>query len=277
MPRMVTSLAAALALAWLLIVALAYFFQERFVYLPQRTLDASPVDIGLPFESVYVTTADGVRLHGWYIPARAKRGVMLFFHGNAGNISHRLDSLRLFNQLGLATFIIDYRGYGLSEGSPSESGTYKDAGAAWRFLTEERGHPPDEIVLFGRSLGGAVAVWLATRHRPAAVIAESTFTSLRDLARVHYPYLPTGLLLRIGYPTLSRMPLIKCPVLIVHSKQDDIVPYALGERLFQAAKEPKNLLPISGGHNEGFLVSGKVYVGGLDAFLDEVLPTKKPP
>lgn len=271
MQRMVSSLTAALALGWLLIVALAYFFQDRFVYLPQRTLDGSPAEIGLPFESLNFSAADGVRLHGWYVPARAKRGVLLSFYGNAGNISHRLDSLRLFNRLGLTTFIIDYRGYGLSEGSPSELGIYKDAEAAWRVLTEERGHAAGEIVLFGRSLGGAVAIWLATRHRPAALIAESTFTSMRDLARVHYPYLPTGLLVRIGYPSLSRIPLIKCPALIVHSKQDEIVPYALGERLFQAAKEPKNLLTISGGHNEGFLISRKVYVGGLDAFLEEML------
>lgn len=211
MTRMFVSLVKALLFAWLLVATLMYFFQPGFVYLPRRTLDASPADIGLRYQSIHFMARDGVRLHGWYVPARAKRGVLLFFHGNAGNISHRLDSLRIFNRLGLSTFIIDYRGYGLSEGTPSEAGTYQDAEAAWRLLTEQRRHDASEIVVFGRSLGAAVAVWLAARHRPAGLIAESTFTSIRDLARVHYPFLPTGLLVRIEYPTLLPHPLASLP------------------------------------------------------------------
>ena len=159
----------------------------------------------------------------------------------------------MFHRLGLSTFIIDYRGYGQSEGSPSEQGTYLDAEAAWRYLVEERGVPPDQIIVFGESLGGAVAAWLAQTHSPQALILLSTFTSIPDIGAQTYPFMPVRMLARIQYNTLARMPEINCPVLIVHGQEDEIVPYGHGQQLFEAANQPKEFLEIKGSHNEGSL------------------------
>ena len=193
--------------------------------------------------------------------------VVLFCHGNAGNISHRLESIALFHRLGLSVLIFDYRGYGDSEGKPDEQGTYRDARAAWRHLRELRGVAGDDIILFGRSLGAAVAAWLAARERPRAVILESAFTSAASLGAEHYPWLPVDLLLRHRYDTLARVSEIRAPLLVVHSRDDEIVPFHHGRALFDAAAEPKRLLEIRGGHNDGFLASGAVYRDALAAFL----------
>ena len=268
---MLITLASFMLLGYLAIAATLYIFQPRFVYYPARELDTSPQSIGLDFESVHIHTADGIRLHAWLVPARPARGHVLFLHGNAGNISHRIQTLRIFNQLGLTTLIIDYRGYGLSDGEPTESGTYQDAEAAWRFLTEQRGVSAEDIVVIGRSLGGAVAIWLATQHRAAGLVVESSFTSVAELSKRFYPYLPTSLLVRIRYPSLARIKQLECPVLIVHSPEDDIVPYAHGKRLFQAAREPKRFVSISGEHNYGFLQDERRYVAGLDGFITTLL------
>jgi hypothetical protein len=192
---------------------------------------------------------------------------LLFFHGNAGNISHRLDSIRIFADLGLDVFIFDYRGYGLSEGSPSEPGTYRDATAAWRWLTGERGLAPGQILLFGRSLGAAVALELATRVEPAGVILESAFTSVPDLGAAIYPWLPVRLLSRYRYDNLGRIASVRAPLLVVHSRGDEIVPFRQGQALFAAASEPKRFLELQGGHNDGFLASGVGYRRGLAEFL----------
>ncbi len=193
-------------------------------------------------------------------------GVILFFHGNGGNISHRLGSLEMFHRLGLSTFIIDYRGYGQSEGSPSEQGTYLDAEAAWRYLVEERQIPPTQIIVFGELLGGAVAAWLAQTHSPQALILLSTFTSIPDMGAQTYPFMPVRLLARIQYNTLARMSEINCPVLIVHGQEDEIVPYGHGQRLFELANQPKEFLEIKGSHNEGVIISAVQYEAGLATF-----------
>ncbi len=247
-----------------------YFFQSRLLYLPNlpsRELIAMPDTVGLAYEAVTITTDDGVTLDGWFIPARQARGVLVFFHGNAGNISHRLDSLKVFNDLGLATLIFDYRGYGRSQGQPSEQGTYRDAEATWRYLVEERRIAAQDIVLFGRSLGAAIAVHLAIEHTPKALILESAFTSVPDMAAEVYPFLPVRWLARFRYDTEAYLQSVSCPVLIVHSREDDIIPFAHGRRLFAVAHEPKQLLEIRGGHNDGFVVSRQTYVDGLDTFL----------
>ncbi|MCI0590718.1 MAG: lysophospholipase [Gammaproteobacteria bacterium] len=266
---MVISLVFAVIGAWVFLALILYFFQPYFIYFPHRQLTATPEQAGLEFEPVEFRTSDDVRLDGWYVRAKEPRAVVLFFHGNAGNISHRIEHLAIFNHLKLATFIFDYRGYGLSEGSPSEKGTYRDAEAAWRYLTQERAIPQQHIIVFGESLGAAIATWLATEHRPGALILESAFTSIADLARRYYPYLPAPLLTRVRYPTLSRIPQVSCPLLIIHSTGDEIVPYQHAERLLAAAHEPKFLLKLHGSHNEGFLISGKDYVAGLDQFLSQ--------
>jgi fermentation-respiration switch protein FrsA (DUF1100 family) len=253
--------------AYVLACVLVFVFQTRLVFFPDRRLVASPKHIGLDYESVFFETEDGVRLHGWFVPAEDAADVLLFFHGNAGNISHRLDSIRIFHDLGLSVFIIDYRGYGASEGRLGESGTYRDARGAFRYLTEERRVAPSNIIYFGRSLGAAVAIELATEHNPKALIAESLFTSIPDVGRRVYPWLPVRLLARVHYDSLARVADISCPKLFIHSHEDELLPIELAERLFAAAADPKTFLRIRGDHNSGFITSGAVYIDGLLGFL----------
>lgn len=247
---------------------LLYLMQNRMVFLanmPGRALTATPADIGLAYEEVRIATADGERLHGWYVPGGT--AVMLFFHGNAGNISHRLDSLAIFHQLGLTTLIVDYRGYGDSTGSPTERGTYRDAEAAWEYLVKERGVAPERIILFGRSLGAAVAAWLASRERPGGVILESCFSSGADMAKRLYPFLPARLITRLRYPVTDYVREIRSPLLVVHSRDDEIVPFKMGRAIHDAAPEPKSFLELRGDHNAAFLLSREAYLAGLDSFL----------
>jgi fermentation-respiration switch protein FrsA (DUF1100 family) len=196
--------------------------------------------------------------------------VLLFCHGNAGNIAGRIRSLRLFHDLGLSVLIFDYRGYGRSEGRPSEAGTYADVRAAWRFLLEEEGLRPGEIVVLGRSLGGAVAIDLALLHPPAALIVESTFTSTIDLGSRLYPWLPVRWLGRIRYDSARKIGRVTVPKLFVHSREDDVVPFVFGRRLYDMAPEPKEFLEIHGSHAEAHFVSGERYREGLLRFLRSV-------
>lgn len=244
-----------------------YLFQSRLVFFPDRQMAATPKAIGLDYEDVYVQSGDGPRIHAWFVPAKNARYTLLFCHGNAGNISHRLESLLIFHRLGLSSLIFDYAGYGLSEGAPSEAQTYRDAEAAWRYLVEERGMQPQSIVIFGRSLGGAVATWLAAKVNAAALITESAFTSVPDMGAALYPILPVRLLARIRYDTRERIRLVNSPVLTIHSRDDEMIPFAHGQALYESASEPKTFLEIRGGHNDGFLVSGDQYVRGIESFL----------
>lgn len=248
---------------------LLYLFQARFIYFPTRTLVSTPQAVKLAYEEVTFSTADGLELHGWFVPGAQMRPVLLFFHGNAGNISHRLESLLLFHELELSILIFDYRGYGKSDGAPSEYGTYRDAEAAWRFLREVRGVAAEDILLFGRSLGGAVATWLATQVTPGGLIIESSFTSIPDLAARIYPFLPVRWLARIRYNNKERITRVQCPVLVIHSQDDELIPIAHGRALFESAQEPKRLLVIRGGHNEGFLVSVDRYLRGIADFVND--------
>jgi fermentation-respiration switch protein FrsA (DUF1100 family) len=203
------------------------------------------------------------------------RGVLLFFHGNAGNISHRLESIALFNRLGLDVLIVDYRGYGRSTGRPTEAGTYRDARAAWDYLVGARGIGPGRIVVFGRSLGGAVGAWLGSQlpagEAPAALIIESSFSSGADMARRLYPMFPAGLLTRLNYPVVDYAARLTCPVLVVHSRDDEIIPYAMGRAIYDAAPPPKYFLELRGDHNAGFWISRESYTAGLEAFFEDVL------
>lgn len=255
---------------YLALMLYLYFNQTNMIHLPDlptRQVGATPQQIGLEYERVELTTDDGVSLEGWFLPTERPRATLLFFHGNAGNISHRLDSLDLFHRLGLAVFIIDYRGYGNSEGEPTEAGIYLDAEAAWGYLTEIREIPADEILLFGRSLGGAVAAYLAERYKAKGLVLESTFTSIPDMAAELYPWLPAKALARLRYDTQSRLPNIEMPLLVIHSPQDDIIPYSHGRQLFELAREPKSFLQINGSHNTGILESRESYRNGWEAFI----------
>jgi pimeloyl-ACP methyl ester carboxylesterase len=257
----------AIYIALLLMLALTQCTMVYYPNLPSRDLVSSPKQIGLSYENVQFVTDDGEQLHGWYIPAREDSDVLLFFHGNAGNISHRLDSIDIFHRLELAVFIFDYRGYGNSSGKSSESGTYRDAEAAFRYLIKERKVNPGRLIYFGRSLGGAVASHLAVQHPPKALILESTFTSAPDMASRLFPIFPIRWLTRFSYSNIGNLKSIHCPVLIVHSPDDEIIPYDLGRKLYEAANQPKQFLQIHGGHNEGFMQSEKIYSQGLKEFL----------
>lgn len=272
------SLLSLVAVVYAALGLVLYLFQGSMVFLanmPGRALDATPDDIGLTYEDVHIATSDGERLHGWYVPAAAARGVLLFFHGNAGNISHRLESIAIFNRLGLDVLIVDYRGYGQSTGKPSEKGTYRDAQAAWAYLLEERGLAPGRTVIFGRSLGGAVTAWLGSQlpenAAPAAVIIESSFSSGVDMARRLYPIYPARLLTRLKYPVVEYVARLRSPVLVVHSRDDEIIPLSMGRAIYDAAPAPKSFLELRGDHNAGFWISREAYMAGLGEFLDSVL------
>ena len=269
-----------LAIAYGAVLVLVFLFQSHLVFFPGTGRESvlTPQSYGLRFESVSIRTADGETLDAWWVPAEGARGVVLFFHGNAGNISHRLDYLQMFHRLRYTTLILDYRGYGKSTGTPSEAGTYRDAEAAWEYLRHARMAPPRDIVIAGESLGAAVATWLAaevslaTGEGPRAVLLFSTFTSVNDLGAQVYWFLPVRLLSRIGYDNEANLKRIRAPVFIAHSRDDDIVPYAHGKRLHETAHEPKTFLEMRGGHNDGFIFVRPEWVAELGAFLDRHAP-----
>lgn len=270
MIRTLLSMLLAGAAIYALLVAFVYFFQANLVYYPNvpgRELTATPRDIGLAFEDVRMTTSDGVELHGWFVPHAGSERVAILCHGNAGNISHRLDQLRVLHGRGLAVLLFDYRGYGHSRGSPSEQGTYRDAHAAWNHLTGKRGFAPGNIVIVGESLGGAIAAELAQAQDPAALVLVSAFTSAPDLARKFYWYLPVDLLTRFRYPTAEYVARVRAPLLLIHSRDDEIVPFAHSEELFRRAREPKELVEIAGDHNAGFVLSEPLIADGLARLL----------
>jgi len=236
-----------------------YFMQPKFIYGPVRDIPYTPDELGLDFESIVFKTADALQLAGWYIPADDAEFTLLFCHGNGGNIMHRLDSINFFHDLGLNCFIFDYRGYGNSEGKPTEPGTYLDAQAAYKWLTEEKKVPRKEIIMFGRSLGGTIAAQLASKAEARGLIIESAFTSYVDIGRKFYPYMPVRWFARFSYRTTDYIKKVKIPVMIIHSRNDEVVPFEFGLELYEAANEPKELVEIFGSHNDGFLVSGEIY------------------
>ncbi|MBI3092373.1 MAG: alpha/beta hydrolase [Candidatus Tectomicrobia bacterium] len=244
---------------------------HQYLFYPEREHLGSPADLGLAYEDVCFAARDGVRLHGWFIPARADAELahvtLLWLHGNAGNISHRLENLELLHQrLGLAQFIIDYRGYGASDGVMSEAGSYLDGHGAVDWLLGRDGVSLERLVCFGRSLGGAVAAALALEHRFAGLILESTFTNIRDVVRRLLPFLPLDAL-SLQYDTLAKLPRLHLPLLILHGDRDELLPHAMGRRLFAAANEPKRFSTLSGaGHNDTYL-SGDAYYETLRSFI----------
>jgi len=256
-----------LLLGLVLLNSCMYLQQSSMMFFPNATLDQTPAAWGLTYEDVFLDTDDGVRLHGWYIPRHGSKRTLLFFHGNAGNISHRGDSVEIFHRLGLNVFIFDYRGYGKSQGKPDEKGLYQDASAAWRYLNNEREFAHDDIILFGRSLGGAVAAKLAAEVQPGGLILESTFSSARDVATAVYPILSRMIFLRFDFNTTSHVRRVACPVLVLHSPNDEIIPFRLGEKVFQAANEPKSFVKMRGDHNSGFLTSQPDYEQAIGAFV----------
>ncbi len=242
-------------------------FADRFVYFPTREHDGgTPAAAGLDYEDVHLRTRDGVQLHAWFVPGPSGAPVVLFLHGNAGNISHRLDKLLVLQALGVAVLLLDYRGYGSSGGEPSEDGTYRDATAAYEWIMRGPSQPAG-VIVYGESLGGTIGTDLAARHSVSGLILESTPSSILAVAQHHYPLLPLGLLLTARYDALARISAVTAPILILHSTEDEIVPFAMAEDMFRAARAPKRLVKLRGGHNDNFLVAAEIYRTALREFI----------
>ena len=262
-----TSYVIILALGLLLLNVFMYLQQPGMTFYPTRDLEQTPADWALDYDDVTLNTADNVQLHGWYVPAPQSQQVVLFFHGNAGNISHRGVSIALFHRLGLNVLIIDYRGYGKSKGKADEQGLYQDAAAAWRYLTEEKGFTNNRILIFGRSLGGAVAARLAAGVQARGLMLESTLSSARDFARTAFPILSRLVMNRYDFNTAEIIRQVDYPVLVLHSPDDELIPFHLGEKIYQSAHEPKHFIRMRGDHNNGFLESQPEYEQEIDRWL----------
>lgn len=260
------------AVVLVVVAVLAWLGQESLVFFPDRTMRATPANVGLRFEDVRLTTVDGVGLGAWWVEPVRARGAVVIAHGNAGNISDRLDTVKLFAGLDLAVLAFDYRGYGSSDGSPSETGTYRDMEAAVAHLEGVRGFGRGRTVYYGESLGGAVALATAVRLPPAALVLESTFTSVRAMAAVHYPFVPGFLATRVRYDSRARVRELRCPLLVLHGPDDSIVPYRMGRELYDAAPGPKAFADLEGDHNDGGLVVSPAARAALRAFLEAHLP-----
>ncbi|MBI5239631.1 MAG: alpha/beta hydrolase [Elusimicrobia bacterium] len=259
------------------------WFERVNIYHPGRTMAAVPGTFGLAHEEVALTAEDGTRLHGWFLPAApfkpapkarpvsgplaGQKLAVLLCHGNAGTISDRVLKADKLHRLGLSVLLFDYRGYGQSAGSPSERGTYQDAEAAWSWLAA-RGFAPERIVLYGESLGNGVAVETALRHPPRALILESAFTSIADMGKEVFPWLPVRLIARTRYDNLAKVASVRAPVLVMHSREDRIVPFRMGRALFDAAPEPKEFFAMTGSHDDGFIDAGPAYPAAIRAFLE---------
>ena len=239
-----------------------------FVFYPDRRLVATPAQAGLDHRDLWIDTADGQRLHGWLVEAGPKAPLLIFFHGNAGNIGDRVDNVARLVEAGITVLIFDYRGYGKSTGRPTEEGVYADGGAVYEYALGTLGYSPGDVVLFGRSLGTAVAAHLASRVEVAGVILESAFTNLKDLAWIHYPFLPGKFLVKGKFNVVEMVKGLKAPLLVVHGDRDGLVPMWMGEKVYQAAPEPKEFYVIQGaGHNDTDLVGGHPYFLRLRSFV----------
>jgi hypothetical protein len=253
-------------------------WQNRLIFFPSVPLEATPDQVGLSYQDVTipVLTWQGklAQLHGWWIPNPTSPDVLLYLHGNAGNIGVNLGPVQTFYKAGFSVLAIDYRGYGQSKGDfPKESEVYRDAQAAWKYLVNNRGIPPQHIFLYGHSLGGAIAIDLAVRHPVAGVIVDSTFTSMRDMARYHpiYNLFPIELILTQRFDSLAKLSLLKSPLLVIHGTEDRKVPTSLGRILFESATVPKKLFLIPCADHENTMgVAGKYYLQTVREFKELV-------
>jgi fermentation-respiration switch protein FrsA (DUF1100 family) len=277
---------------WFAIIVPVMIFEEKFIYFPMKypggfwfvaSMDSPKGAISPTIEDCYFTAEDGVKLHGWLCtPHRNRDGkiepvpyemTLLWFHGNAGNITMRYDLIKLLMNIPVRILIIDYRGYGKSEGTPTEEGIYKDARAAWNYLTVERETSPDRIVIFGKSLGGAPAVDLASRVNAGGLIVQSSFSSAAEMSRRMMPPFIPRFMLRTKMDSATKIKNVHCPKLFIHSTADEVVPYRLGRKLFDAAPEPKEFYEIKGAlHNETYTMGGKPYFNKLRSFIHSCAP-----
>ncbi|MGH7817011.1 MAG: alpha/beta hydrolase [Candidatus Binatia bacterium] len=250
--------------------------EDSLIFHPSAEIVQTPRHAGLEFQDLFFTTADGVRLNGWFIPHPEARATMVWFHGNAGNISHRVENIKLlYDKVKINIFIFDYRGYGRSAGSVSEEGTYRDGAAALDFVKKQLRVDVKNLIIFGRSLGAAVAAEMALRFESRGLILETPFMSIREMAKTIFPILPIGALLQTRYDVVEKVGKIKVPLLVLHGDRDDVVPYEQGKKVFAAAGEPKEFYTIGGAtHNDTYLVGGDAYFQRLRSFVETVVPTE---
>lgn len=265
-------MAAGFAMVYMLLVGCAMVFEERLIFFPSSYPSGDWHPRGLQYEDVVFVTQDGVRLHGWYCPVSHPRGVFLMAHGNAGNITHRVDRIIAWQcLLNVSVFVFDYRGYGRSPGHPNELGVYRDARAAYRWLTADKGIALEDVVFFGESLGAAVALQLATEVTPRALILESPFMSAVAMGQWVFPWLPVRWIMRNRFASIEKIGRYHGPLLIVHGTHDTIIPFAMGQTLFDHANAPKRFYAVAGAdHNDVAVTGGRLYVQVMDAFLREV-------
>ncbi len=258
------------------VTMIPHLLERLFVYYPYKDLVGNPSHVGLEYRDLALVAEDGVRLHGWFVPAPGATRTLLIFHGNAGNISHRLEWIRMLHDLGCHVLIVDYRGYGKSEGSPFEEGLYRDARAAHVWWARERSGAGESLVIMGESLGGSVAVDLAAQTNPAGLILQSTFSSAWDMAKTMLPLGVLQPLTSIHFDSVSKMSRIRCPKLVIHGDRDEIVPFRLGRKLYDAAPPPKWFYKVPGaGHNDLVSAAGAEYTRHLHDFLSQLPPGGK--
>ncbi|MEE8149864.1 MAG: alpha/beta hydrolase [candidate division Zixibacteria bacterium] len=247
-----------------------YMAQDRMFYFPTKDFAVNPDDYDLNFQDVFINVGQDETIHGWYFSQAQNQNAartVLVCHGNGGNISHRLETVIFLLQRGVNVMMFDYRGYGRSSGRPRETNTYDDVKAAYDWLISEKSAIPDDIIIFGRSLGGAVAVDLASKENCGGLIVESSFDSAREMAKGYFPFFPAGLLIKYSYDSISKISKVNCPKLFTHSPADDLVPFDRGKKLFEAAPEPKSFYEISGGHNERTYLDDPGYIKAIDNLL----------
>ncbi|MFH1902356.1 MAG: alpha/beta hydrolase [Candidatus Omnitrophota bacterium] len=245
------------------------YLEKKSVFFPAKEIEFTPAAIGLSFEDVYLNTADNIQINGWFISQEEAKYTILFLHGNGGNIGDRLEKIKMFYEMGVNMFIIDYRGYGNSKGKPHEKGIYKDAKAAYNYLVGKRGINPVDIVFYGESLGGAAAIVLASQVKAGGLILEGTFSSGRDMAKIMYPFMPSFLFPNL-FDSLGKIKSVNAPKLFIHSRDDEVVPFRLGKKLYNAASSPKELIEIEGPHNNVFLDSKEKYISSIKRFIEQV-------
>ena len=248
--------------------------EKKIIYYPHKypTGNWNAQSFGIEVEDVFFKSLDGISLHGWYVPTDEPQATLLWFHGNAGNITHRIENILLLKPLKLSIFIFDYRGYGRSRGKPDELGLYKDSLAAYDFLIREKKVAIETLFLFGRSLGGVCAVEVASKRPATGLILESTFTSAQDMVKNMFPILPLGQFIKSRFNAIETIATVRIPKLFLHGTDDEIVPYLLGRRLYNAAPQPKQFYDIQGSrHNDTYIMGGEPYIDRIGQFLTETL------
>ncbi len=253
---------------YLVLTLLLYIFQERMIFLPSRAITITPANMGIEAEDVWFESANGKKLHGWFAFHDPDAVTILFSHGNAGNISGRVHTMKNFVDMGFNVLIYDYQGYGKSEGRPTEKGIMQDGLAAWDLLVEEHNISPDRILPAGRSLGGAVTMYIADYHNTRAVALESTFTSMPDVAARVYRIFPVRLLARVEMNSLERIRNFEGAMLVAHSPDDRVIPYDMGRTLYESARGPTQWLEMTGNHNDGYALTGEKYKQAYIEFVN---------